>query len=289
MLVAVIGVSQGCGRLTVLALARRGMQVRALARTPSKARTALESDLNDTEKALITYESLDVTTDADTIAKALSGCNAVIFAASGSHKVPFGLGVNHPQSPKFVDYKGVEKVAEACVKTNVKRMVLLSAFDADRGLLWANFLLNTLMSNVIAFKAKGEESLRSIFKEANEKVNNASDRFTYAIVRPGSLRNREPVGPGMIKVGGRISGRIGISRRDVAEVCAECAVSDVPKDCTFDCTQHMRKPQDGFWVEGDKRTPVAESWKQLMETTSSWESMMEKRSDTEDKSETTKT
>ena len=278
MLVAVIGVTQGCGKLIVASLARRGVRVKALARTPSKAENVLTPELTPDQQKLVGYAALDVTSDVDAIASALQDSSAVIFAASGSHKKPFGLGVNHPQSPQFVDYLGAKKVAEACVKINIKRYVLLSAFDADRGFFWANFMLNALFSNVIMFKAKGEEALRTIFKDANEKLGQRrSKKFTYAIVRPGGLRNRKPAGPGYIKVGGRINGSIGISRGDVAEICVECAVDNSPVDCTFDCTQFNGQPKDGCWMEKGKRIPQANSWKELLENVESWESIMAKK------------
>ena len=83
-----------------------------------------------------------------------------------------------------------------------------------------------------------------------------------------------------IKVGGRVARRIGINRSDVAEICAECAVSDVPTDCTFDCTQHAGEPKDRFWVERDQRTSVAKSGKHLLENITLWESTVEKKKTT---------
>ena len=277
MIVAVIGCSQGCGRLTTIALAKRGVQVRALARTTDKSRAALEPDLSSEERARISYMTFDVTTEVDNMASALRDCDAVIFAASASHLRPFGFGNAHPQSPQYVDYLGVKKVAHACVKNQVYRMVLISSFDADKKMMWVNVALNSLLGNVSSFKVKGEEALRETFKSANKKVGDLEQgQYTYAIIRPGFLKNRKGAGPGKIKAGGRIKGSIGIAREDVAEICAEAAVSGVPVG-TYDFTTHTGKPKGGYWVEKRNRTPVANSWKELLEHARSLESLGKKR------------
>lgn len=158
--VGVIGVTHGCGLLTTLALARRGKNVRALTRSITRAKLSVEPKFGDKDAEKIEYVRLDVVKGEEVIGTAIDGCSAVVFAASATHQTPFGIGKSKEESPEMVDGKGLENVATACVAKGVKRLVILSTYDADRKWIVPNVMLDVLANSLVKWKKYGEAAVK---------------------------------------------------------------------------------------------------------------------------------
>jgi uncharacterized protein YbjT (DUF2867 family) len=130
--------------------------------------------------------------DAQTLADALAGCDAVVFAA--------GAGPNSGAArKKTVDYGGSVLLAEAAAIAGIRRFVQISAIGVDDPLgddadeSWTAYV-----------EAKRDADTR--LRETN---------LDWTILRPGGLTSDE--GTGQVTLGDRVE-RGSISRDDVAAV-----------------------------------------------------------------------
>ncbi|CAB4253284.1 similar to Saccharomyces cerevisiae YMR090W Putative protein of unknown function with similarity to DTDP-glucose 4,6-dehydratases [Maudiozyma barnettii] len=110
------------------------------------------------------------TDDVDTIANAINGVDAVVFAAGAG-----GKGVERIFT---VDLDGCLKVAEACEKVGTKRFVLVSAIMAENRKFWWD--LQGLREYYIA-KRSADREIRCT-------------KLDYTIVQPGWLTNDDSTG-----------------------------------------------------------------------------------------------
>jgi hypothetical protein len=111
-LVVVLGSNGKTGKLIVELLAKQGTKVRPAVRDEKKG-AAFKSLGGSVEGPV----SADVT-KIDTLALAMTGASAVIFAASASNK---------GGSAQQVDYLGVENVAKECVRLGIPRLIVISS------------------------------------------------------------------------------------------------------------------------------------------------------------------
>lgn len=129
---------------------------------------------------------------AEQVAKAISGCDAVVFAAGAGP----GSGAERKES---VDYGAAATLIEACQQADVPRYVMISAMGAgdppDGDEVFAVYL---------RAKARADEELM------------ASD-LDWTVVRPGGLTDDPPTG--LVQLG-RTTPRGEIPREDVATLLA---------------------------------------------------------------------
>lgn len=160
-------------------------------------------------------------TDPASLAEALSGAEAVVFAASAS---------NGGGNAEKVDFIGVDNVAKACVSLKVPRLVVISSGAVTRPDS-LGFKITNIFGGIMDFKRRGEDALRVDYAEAG-------DELGYAIMRPGGLVDKKAVGPIEIELnqGDTIAGEI--SRQDLAQSVAAAATSKtIPSRVTFELSE----------------------------------------------------
>jgi uncharacterized protein YbjT (DUF2867 family) len=202
-LVLVVGATGGTGREVVKQALARGLQVRALVRDEAKARAQLGD--------AVQYVVGDVRTGTG-VESAVKGVDYVVSALGSNVR-------NDPQNtPERVDYGGVKVIAEASAAAKVKHFVLVSSMGATH----TDHPLNRMFGNILVWKKKGEDALRS-------------SGVPYTIVRPGGLLDAPGGGAGVKVFQGddlRNQGRI--PRADVATVCLEALGNSTARSKTFE-------------------------------------------------------
>jgi len=213
-IVVVAGATGGTGRALVTNLQKQGYKVRAFVRDTDKARVVL----GDT----VEYAQGDVR-ELDTIRSALRGATYLISSIGAGRTDP----ANNPES---VDFGGVLNLATAAAEVGLSQFVLVSS----SGVTHEDHVLNKMMNNVLLWKFRGEEALRS-------------SGVPYTIVRPGGLVN----GPGgseslVFAQGDTTAGRI--NREDVALICIAALGNDSAINKTFE-TYSGGEPGENNWTE----------------------------------------
>jgi uncharacterized protein YbjT (DUF2867 family) len=169
-------------------LSDRGDRVRGLIRNTDHAA--------EVEATGATAVGADVENiDADHLARAIAGVDAVVFAAGA------GAG-SGPARKRTVDYGGAVKLIEAARMNDVRRYLIVSAIGANHPENWSDEMRPY-------YEAKAE---------ADAEV--AKSGLDYTIVRPGGLTD-DP-GTGNIDAAADL-GRYGrIPREDVAATLVAC-------------------------------------------------------------------
>lgn len=144
------------------------------------------------EGLLVDIESAD----ADALAAAFAGCDAVVFTAGAGG----GSGVERKRT---VDYAGSVKSAEGAAKAGVRRFVQVSAWGVDAPI--ADDAAPDWRAYVEA-KRDADASLRD-------------SGLDWTILRPGGLTFEE--GTGLVTLGESVE-RGSIPREDVARLIAAC-------------------------------------------------------------------
>jgi uncharacterized protein YbjT (DUF2867 family) len=140
---------------------------------------------------------LDIeTADADAIAAAFEGCDAVVFTAGAGG----GSGVERKRT---VDYAGSVKSAEAAAKAGIRRFVQVSAWGVD--------------SPVADDAAPDWRAYVEAKRDADTALR--SSGLDWTILRPGALTFEE--GTGHVALGASVD-RGSIPREDVARLIAAC-------------------------------------------------------------------
>jgi uncharacterized protein YbjT (DUF2867 family) len=206
--VLVVGATGRTGKLIVPELITQGYQVRAFVRDAEKAREVLGPDV-----ALVTGDL----TDPSTIPPALENVQMVISAVgAGGGKA----------SPEAVDYQGVKNLAEASAAADVQQIVLLSSM----GVTHEDHPLNKMFSNVLIWKARGEQAVRD-------------SGVPYTIVRPGGLVNEPADGGKVVGIQGdpRLDSAV-IPRADVAKVCVAAIAEPAARNKTLEIIREDGEP-----------------------------------------------
>jgi uncharacterized protein YbjT (DUF2867 family) len=213
--VAVLGANGRTGYECVKALRQRSISVRACTRTGEYR--------DGTNVKGVEVLQCDVT-DPSTIAPAVKGTSAVIFAASASKE---------GGTPSAVDNAGLVLVAKACIAANVKQLVIVSSGAVTKPSSPVFLFLN-LFGKIMEEKIKGEDTVRELYA-----VGSLAERagLSYTIVRPGGLTEEPSLGSvaGLeLNQGDTKSGRI--ARADVANICVEALFyPDFAGRTTFEC------------------------------------------------------
>jgi uncharacterized protein YbjT (DUF2867 family) len=184
-LVVVAGATGGTGRALVRNLREQGYAVRVFVRDTDKARVVLGDEVQ--------YFEGDVR-DSATIVPALAGAHYVISSIGSSRLDP-------SNGPEAVDFGGVKNLAEASAAAGIKQFVLVSS----AGVTQEDHFLNKVMNNLLIWKFKGEEALRTA-------------GVPYTIVRPGGLVNKPGGTDALVFAQGDTTAGV-INREDVALIC----------------------------------------------------------------------
>ncbi len=188
-IVLVAGATGRTGR-EVLEQLRRDPRyaIRPMARDVAAARQNVGADY--------AWVAGDVTKPA-TLGPALAGVSLVLVTIGGTER-------SGPNSPEFVDYGGVQNLADAARDAGVRQLVLESSMGVGSGGGLLGMMLNLLSGDALKWKAKGEAHLRA-------------SGVPYTIVRPGGLTDDPGGQTGIVfQQGDEGSGRI--PRADVAAV-----------------------------------------------------------------------
>lgn len=201
-IVLVAGATGRTGTAVVSQLLADGYTVRALVRDPVKARAAFGDR--------VSYFTGDVT-DPATLTPAMQGVDAVISAIGAK-------GAKGPSRPEVIDYEGVRNLVVAASAAGVRQFVLVSSRSATQ----KDHPLNRMFGNVLIWKLKGEDALRT-------------SGVPYTIIRPGGLGNGEPGEKAfVIEQGDRSAGQTTIARSDLATVCVQALKHPEALNRTFE-------------------------------------------------------
>jgi uncharacterized protein YbjT (DUF2867 family) len=213
-LVLVAGATGGTGKFVVKNLQAQGYPVRAFVRDESKARVVLGDGVE--------YATGDVR-DVASIATAMDGVTFVISAIGSSR----GDASNNPEA---VDYGGIKNLADGAAAAGIKQFVLVSS----SGVTQEDHFLNKAFDNILKWKFKGEEALRS-------------SGVPYTVVRPGGLVNVPGNQDALIFAQGDTTGGI-ISREDVALICIAALQTPAAVNKTFE-TSSSKEAGTNNWPE----------------------------------------
>jgi uncharacterized protein YbjT (DUF2867 family) len=186
--VAIVGGHGKIGLRTLRLLSERGDRARGLIRNADHA--------PDVEATGATAVGADIENiDADQLARAIAGVDAVVFAAGA------GAG-SGPARKRTVDYAGAAKLIEAARMNDIRRYLIVSAIGANHPDNWS-------------------EEMRPYYEaKAEADAELAASGLDYTIVRPGGLT--DDAGTGTVDAAEDL-GRYGrIPRDDVAATLVGC-------------------------------------------------------------------
>jgi uncharacterized protein YbjT (DUF2867 family) len=183
-----VGIAGGHGKIALhltRLLSRRGDAVLSVIRKPEHS-----DDIKNAggEPVLCDLESAS----ADELAQALSGADAVVFAAGAGP----GSG---PERKETVDYGGAVKLIAAAEKNGTSRYLMVSSVGADP-------------------EAKGDDTF-TVYQRAKGRADQKliESGLDYTIVRPTGLTDEQ--GDGRVLIAEHVE-RGKVPREDVAEVLA---------------------------------------------------------------------
>jgi nucleoside-diphosphate-sugar epimerase len=214
--VLVAGATGRTGQWVVKRLLHYGIKARVFSR--------------DREKALAIFgDTVEIVTgkiqSGEDVANAVKGCDAVI-SALGSN------AYSGESSPEEVDLNGVKRLVDEASRSGVKHFGLVSSLAVTR---WYHPL--NLFAGVLTKKWEAEEHLRAVF---------SGEGRSYTIVRPGGLKDGEPLQNRLhVETGDRMwSGWI--NRSDVAELLVVSLWSAKAKNRTFEVINETEEKQDSL-------------------------------------------
>ncbi|MEI8032754.1 MAG: SDR family oxidoreductase [Chlorobiaceae bacterium] len=214
--VLVAGATGRTGQWVVKRLMHYGIALKVFSRDRDKALRLFGSDVECATGRI--QSSADV-------ASALKGCEAVICAlGSGSY--------SGESSPGEVDRDGVKRLVDEAARAGVKHFGLVSSMAVTR---WYHPL--NLFAGVLMKKWEAEEYLREIFSR---------DGRSYTIVRPGGLKDGEPLQHRLhVEVGDKLwSGWV--NRSDIAELLVLSLWLEKARNRTFEVINEGEEPQAGL-------------------------------------------
>ena len=214
--VLVAGATGKTGQWVVKRLLYYGVSVRVFSRERAKALRLFGESVE-----IVTGQIQSV---AD-IARAVEGCGAVISALGSS-------SYSGESSPADVDRDGVKRLVDEAAKAGVRHFGLVSSLGVTR---WYHPL--NLFAGVLMKKWEAEEHLREVFSK---------HALSYTIVRPGGLKDGEPLQHKLhVDTGDRIwSGWI--NRSDVAELLVISLWVEKAKNKTFEVVNEVEQEQSAL-------------------------------------------
>jgi nucleoside-diphosphate-sugar epimerase len=169
--------------------------------------------------------------NAGDVANAVNGCDAVISALGSS-------AYSGESSPDEVDRDGVKRLVDEAAKAGVKHFGLVSSMAVTK---WYHPL--NLFAGVLSKKWEAEEHLRAVFSGQGR---------SFTIVRPGGLKDGEPLNNRLhVETGDRMwSGWI--NRSDVAELLVVSLWADKAKNKTFEAVNEAEERQESLEIYYDR-------------------------------------
>ena len=211
--VLVAGATGKTGQWVVKRLLHYGVPVRVFSRDKDKA-LSLFGDRVEIVSGKIQ--------NAHDIALAVAGCDAVISTLGSS-------SYSGESSPADVDRDGVKRLADEAAKAGVKHFGLVSSLAVTK---WYHPL--NLFAGVLQKKWEAEEHVRKVF---------ANEGRSYTIVRPGGLKDGDPLHYKLhVDTGDRLWNGF-INRSDVAELLVLALWLDKAKNKTFEVVNGTQEPQ----------------------------------------------
>ena len=207
----VLGSTGGSGIELVNLLISKGKSVSIVVRNKTKAKTIFKENYEKIYQ-VIEYELglSQINCEVDPVynqqfLEALNWCDVLISS----------LGTPYGQSPQQCDYMAVSDLLKHCKKADNqfmdKQIVYISTMYITRPYSFVAFFLNSLMSNVMGWKALAENLIRQ-------------SGINYLIVRPGGLTNTKTPLTVDVQQGDKGKGRI--SRFNLANMILH-SLSDV--------------------------------------------------------------
>jgi len=211
--VLVAGATGKTGQWVVTRLLHYGIPVRVFSRDRDKA-------------ARLFGDNVEIVTgkiqNAVDIAEAVKGCDAVLSALGSS-------AYSGESSPADVDRDGIKRLADEAAKAGVKHFGLVSSLAVTK---WYHPL--NLFAGVLTKKWEAEEHVRALFAQAGR---------SYTIVRPGGLKDGEPLLHKLhVDTGDRLWNGF-INRADVAELLVIALWLEKAKNKTFEVVNETEEPQ----------------------------------------------
>jgi nucleoside-diphosphate-sugar epimerase len=257
--VVVFGASGYTGGDTIRALLEKNISVVAVTRREvdivdrehAKLNTLVIDDLD--KKDMITSIVADVL-KPETITGIMKDTEAVIFCAASRPKVKITATPGIDLSKKSMKYSrvladidvvaepsdnvedvGLVNVAEEAIKSNVKRLVIVSSIcakcqknDDSSGNGYGEAIDRGFSSCDACYKKQtGEERVRILYEKAPKHL-------SYTIVRPGMLSPGEKRGAEMVEFNQGISKSGIISRMDLADILVSASSTDNGSRKTFE-------------------------------------------------------
>ncbi len=211
--VLVAGATGRTGQWVVRRLLYYGVAVRVFSRESDKALALFGKSVE-----IVTGK---IQSSAD-VARAVEGCDAVISALGSS-------SYSGESSPASVDRDGVMRLVDEAAKAGVKHFGLVSSLAVTK---WYHPL--NLFGGVLLKKWEAEEQVRKVFSQ---------ESHSYTIVRPGGLKDGEPLRHKLrVDSGDRLwSGWI--NRSDVAELLVLSLWVEHAKNKTFEVVNDIEQEQ----------------------------------------------
>ena len=212
--------------INVLAITRRNVEI--VDRLNAKSNTLVIDDIKDKNK-IKKVIGVDVLKQS-TLDGILDGCDAVIFCAASRpsvkitgtpgtdafDKIDNNITQNQIAEPSSnVEDIGLVNVAKEAIKSNVKRLIIVSSICAKCQLGKENYgetIDRGFASCDTCYKKQtGEERVRILYK-------NLPNNLSYTIVRPGMLSPGDKRGPSEVEFNQGVSKSGIISRIDLADI-----------------------------------------------------------------------
>ena len=228
--------------INVLAITRRNVEI--VDRLNAKSNTLVIDDIKDKNK-IKKVIGVDVLKQS-TLDGILDGCDAVIFCAASRPSVKITgtpgtdafdkIGNNITQNQiaepsSNVEDIGLVNVAKEAIKSNVKRLIIVSSICAKCQLGKENYgetIDRGFASCDTCYKKQtGEERVRVLYK-------NLPNNLSYTIVRPGMLSPGEKRGPSEVEFNQGVSKSGIISRIDLADILVSAAKTKNSARKTFE-------------------------------------------------------
>lgn len=214
--VLVAGGTGRTGSWVVRRLLHYGIPVRVLSRSEEKARELFGSDVE-----VVTGKIQD----REDVVRAVQGCSAVI-SALGSN------AMTGESSPSEVDRDGAIRLIDEALRAGVKHFAMVSSIAVTK---WYHPL--NLFGGVLSMKLAAEEHLRKAF---------AGPGLSYTIIRPGGLKDGEPLQHRLhVEQGDRLWNGW-VNRSDVAELAVLSLWVEKAKNVTFEVVSEKEAAQDSL-------------------------------------------
>jgi uncharacterized protein YbjT (DUF2867 family) len=214
--VLVAGATGRTGSWIVRRLLHYGVPVRVFVRSEEKARSLFGDAVE---------VSLGTIQDSGAVRRAVDGCDAVISALGSS-------AMSGEASPPEVDRDGVIRLIDEAAKAGVRHFAMVSSIAVTK---WYHPL--NLFAGVLRMKFAAEEHLRRQF---------ASGGRSYTIIRPGGLKDGDPLQYRLRVEQGDQLWNGWINRSDVAELAVLSLWVAKAKNRTFEVISEQPEPQQSL-------------------------------------------